>query len=300
MSHVLVLIANPARADLGLDPVNAAAAALEAAGATHHGRPRWLAKGIAAEIPFGEIEAVVAEEAARTALPGLPFDIAAVPAENRRKRLLVSDMESTIIQQEMLDELAELVGLRDRIAAITARAMNGEIDFAGALRERVGLLKGLGQEALDQCMARITEMPGAGTLVRTMAAHGAHCVLVSGGFRHFTRPVAERFGFHEDHANVLEVAEGRLAGTVAEPILDKEAKRVHLERIASARGLTPEDALTVGDGANDLPMLLAAGMGVAFHAKPAVAEAARLRIDHGDLTALLYLQGYSAEDFATA
>ena len=220
-----------------------------------------------------------------------------LPAEGRRKKLLVADMELTIIQNEMLDELAEFLGLRDRIAAITARAMNGEIDFAAALTERVGLLKGLAVAKLDEAARRIRYTRGAATLVATMKKHGAHCALVSGGFTCFTGMVRRTLGFDTDNANVLKEQGGTLAGTVEPPILGKEAKLATLRRLAAERGLSTADTLSVGDGANDLPMLRVAGLGVAFHAKPAVAKEVPARIDHGDLTSLLYLQGYRRADF---
>jgi phosphoserine phosphatase len=225
------------------------------------------------------------------------IDAVVVPAEGRRKRLLVADMESTIIQNEMLDELADFLGLRERIAGITARAMNGEIDFAAALRERVGLLKGLAVAKLDEAARRIRYTQGAATLVATMKKHGAHCALVSGGFTYFTAMVRKALGFDTDNANVLKQEGGTLAGTVEAPILGKEAKLATLRRLAAEQGLSTAEAVSVGDGANDLPMLKAAGLGVAFHAKPAVAAEVPVRIDHGDLTSLLYLQGYRQSDF---
>ena len=227
-----------------------------------------------------------------TALDGV-----VVPAAGRRKKLLVADMESTMIENEMLDELADFLGLREKIAGITARAMNGEIDFAGALKERVGLLKGLPVAKLDEAARRIRYMPGGATLVATMKKHGAQCALVSGGFTHFTALVKKALGFDSDAANVLKHDGHTLSGTVEPPILGKEAKLATLQRLAAEHGLSTADAVSVGDGANDLPMLKEAGLGVAFHAKPAVAAELPARIDHGDLTALLYLQGYRLTDF---
>ena len=252
------------------------------------GTPDWLAPGIACEIPF--------DGPAKTmSLPGV--DAVVLPTANRRKRLLVADMESTMIQNEMLDELADFLGLRDRIAAITARAMNGELDFAAALDERVALLKGLPVGKLDEAARRIRYTPGGATLVATMKKHGAACALVSGGFTYFTAMVREALGFDLDSANVLKHDGRTLAGAVELPILGKEAKLTTLDRLCVERGLSIGEALTVGDGANDLPMLKAAGLGVAFHAKPVVAAEVFARIDHGDLTALLYLQGYRRSDF---
>jgi phosphoserine phosphatase len=247
------------------------------------GTPDWLAPGIACQIAFeGTTKAPL--------LPGA--DAVVVPSANRRKRLLVADMESTMIENEMLDELAEFLGLREKIAGITARAMNGELDFAAALNERVGLLAGLPVAWLDEAARRIRYMPGGATLVATMKAHGATCALVSGGFTYFTGMVKHALGFDFEAANVLKHDGRVLAGTVELPILGKEAKLATLERLSAEQGLSPADAVTVGDGANDLPMLKAAGLGVAFHAKPVVAADVAARIDHGDLTALLYLQGY--------
>jgi phosphoserine phosphatase len=295
MDHVLTLIA-PATGP-ALDPahLHAARAALKALRAAV-GTPRWLKEGEAADLPFAEITPSQAEAAARAALGAAPIDLAAQPVQGRRKRLLVADMDSTIVTGETLDELAEFAGLKERIAAITARAMNGELDFAAALRERVAMLEGLPAEALERTYERIALTPGAATLVATMRAHGAVCALVSGGFRFFTSRVRDRVGFHLDQANELIIEGGRLTGRVTEPILDKDAKLATLRRLAAEYALPLSAALTVGDGANDLPMLQAAGLGVAFRAKPSVAAAARVRIDHADLTALLWVQGYTEED----
>ena len=288
MRNVLVLISSAAHPALNDGAVSAAADVLRARGATV-GTPDWLAPEIACDLPFdGPIEAPVAMTA---------IDAVVVPAEGRRKKLLVADMESTMIRNEMLDELADFLGLRERIAAITARAMNGEIDFVGALAERVGLLKGLPVGKLDEAAQRIRFMPGGATLVATMKEHGACCALVSGGFTYFTAMVRKALGFDLDAANVLDHDGRVLAGTVAPPILGREAKLATLQRLSAEHGLSTEQAVGVGDGANDLPMLKQAGLGVAFHAKPAVAAEVPARIDHGDLTALLYLQGYRLSDF---
>jgi phosphoserine phosphatase len=267
---------------------------------------RWLAPGIAWEgllrIPAGltphsltgRLAAVVA---------GRPIDSNFVPADpaHRRKKLLVADMESTIIEQECLDELATYAGVRDRISEITSRAMRGELAFEAALSERVALLKGLDAGILEEIYAlRVTLMPGAATLVSTMRRDGAHCALVSGGFTYFTERIAARLEFDSAQANVLEIAGGQLTGRVRQPILGREAKLAALEQLTRELRLHAEETLAVGDGANDLAMLNAAGFGVAFRAKPIVAEAAALRIDHGDLTALLYLQGYAGQDFVGA
>jgi phosphoserine phosphatase len=287
VKNVLVLISDPARPAVTDAVVAAAVDTLKGAGATV-GAPDWLDPGIACDLPFDGTAAPVS-------LPGV--DAIVLPAEGRRKKLLVADMESTMIHNEMLDELADFLGLREKIAGITARAMNGEIDFAGALEERVGLLKGLPVGRLDEAATRIRYMPGGATLVATMRKHGAYCALVSGGFTYFTAMVRKALGFDLDAANVLEHDGAALAGTVAHPILGKEAKLVTLQRLARERGIGTADAVSVGDGANDLPMLKDAGLGVAFHAKPAVAAQVPARIDHGDLSALLYLQGYRRSDF---
>ena len=252
------------------------------------GTPDWLAPGTACEIPFdGPAKAI--------ALPGV--DAVVLPSANRRKRLLVADMESTMIENEMLDELADFLGLREKIAGITARAMNGELDFAAALNERVALLQGLPVSKLDEAAKRIRYTPGGATLVATMKKHGATCALVSGGFTYFTAMVRKALGFDLDSANTLKYDGRTLAGAVELPILGKEAKLAMLDKLCADRGLQVGEALTVGDGANDLPMLKAAGLGVAFHAKPVVAAEVSARIDHGDLSALLYLQGYRKSEF---
>jgi len=238
--------------------------------------------------------------AASDALQYAPIDLCAQPLEHRRKRLLVADMDSTIIGCECLDELADFAGVRTQVAAITERAMRGEVDFEAALRERVAMLKGLPLADLGRAYdERVRLNPGARTLVRTMAANGARCVLVSGGFDFFTARVAAAAGFHKDRANRLIEADAALTGLVAEPILGREAKLKALVEEAAALGIALVDTLAVGDGANDLDMIRAAGLGVAYRAKPVVGAEADARIDHADLTALLYFQGYSADRFVT-
>ncbi len=299
MNAVATLIA-PRTAPLDESVVQTAKAALVGLGADA-GAPDWLAPGTACDLPFGNLAPEQAEAAIRHALlgngNGATLDIIAQPAAIRRKRLLVADMESTIIEQEMLDELGDYVGLKDHIAAITARAMNGEIDFKDAVRERVALLKGLKETVIDEVWQRATLMPGASQLVGTMRANGALCVLVSGGFRCFTGRVRSWIGFDDDRGNDLEVVDGVMTGTVIEPILDKDSKLQALMAYAGEHRVPMAETMAVGDGANDLPMLLAAGLGVAFHAKAVVAAEARARVDHGDLTALLYAQGYRATEF---
>jgi phosphoserine phosphatase len=226
-------------------------------------------------------------------------DLVAQPAAGRQKRMLIADMDSTMIGQECIDELAAEAGIGPRVAEITARAMNGEIDFEGALRERVGLLAGLDAGVIDKVLAtRITYTPGGRALVATMKANGGHCVLVSGGFTNFAAKVAADLGFDAHQANTLLIEGGKLTGKVAEPILGREAKVEALTRVAAAQGIALDQVMAVGDGANDLGMLGLAGAGVALHAKPSVAAQCDIRINHGDLTALLYIQGYARTDFA--
>jgi phosphoserine phosphatase len=255
---------------------------------------------VAVDLAVEADEAAPVREAAEQALQGRGVDVCVQPWNGRRKRLLVADMDSTIINVECLDELADFAGLKPHIAAITERAMRGELAFEPALRERVALLKGLPVGTLQTAYnERVRLNPGARTLVRTMAAHGARCVLVSGGFSFFTSRVAQAAGFHADQANRLDQADGALTGTVAEPILGREAKLKALLEEAEAIEAGLEQTLAVGDGANDLAMIEAAGLGVAYRAKPIVAAQAQARVDHADLTALLYFQGYSAADFVT-
>jgi phosphoserine phosphatase len=256
----------------------------------------WLDPGVAAEFP---LEAVPANQwEVWEAMQALRVDLILQPVEGRRKRLLLADMDCTMIEQECIDELADEAGVGAHVADITKRAMNGEIDFEAALKERVGLLKGLPASTVDHVLHdRITLMSGGPTLLATMKANGAHSALVSGGFTAFTARMAAVLGFDENRANTLLVEDGKLTGEVALPILGKEAKVQALQQIAARLGMTPADAIAVGDGANDLAMLELAGTGVALHAKPMVAAQCRVRVNHGDLTALLYLQGYAREQF---
>ena len=232
-------------------------------------------------------------------MQSIGVDLCIQRAEGRQKRLLIADMDSTMIHQECIDELADEAGFGPRVAAITARAMNGELDFESALRERVSLLRGLPVSVIQKVIdTRITQMQGGAVLLATMRANGAYAALVSGGFTAFTGAIAARLGFDEHRANTLLSEDGQLTGQVADPILGREAKVQALQEISARLGITPNEAIAVGDGANDLGMLGLAGAGVALHAKPSVQEKCALRINHGDLTALLYLQGYSAAEFA--
>jgi phosphoserine phosphatase len=314
MFYVATLISSPAR------PAVTDALAQKVARYLPHGRPvDWLAPGVATDIAFlaeelegsdaGQAETLARDLAQdlvqdlaqdiRDIIGGDPVDVVIQPHDGRRKKLFLADMDSTMIGQECIDELADFAGFKDRVAAITERAMRGEIAFEPALRERVALLKGLPASVIDKVIAeRIRLTPGGPTLVATMRAHGAYTCLVSGGFTAFTSKIAAMIGFDENHANTLLVdASGALTGTVAAPVLGREAKLEALDTLTGRFGLAREATLAVGDGANDIPMIAAAGLGVAFHAKPAVKDAAAARIDHGDLTALLYAQGYRREEF---
>ena len=265
--------------------------------ATGGGEPAILSPGEAADIPLPGPPDLAA---VRAALDGAPIDALALPAAGRRKRLLIADMDSTIVTGETLDELADFAGLKAEIAAITRRSMNGEIDFATALRERVAMLKGLPIAALEATWARVQLTPGARELVATMRAHGATTALVSGGFTFFTGRVAALVGFDLHRSNVLEHDGATLSGTVAEPILDRDAKRTTLRALSAQHGLAPDATLAVGDGANDLAMLRDAGLGIAFHAKPIVAAETHARVDHTNLRTLLFAQGYRAGEFRGA
>ncbi len=256
----------------------------------------WLDPGVAAEFPLQAMPANLWE--VWEGFQAMGIDLAVQPAKGRKKHLLIADMDSTMIQQECIDELADEAGVGAYVASITARAMNGELDFEAALRERVALLKDLEEAVIARVIRdRITLMPGGRALVATMRGNGAYAALVSGGFTAFTGAIAGVLGFDENRANTLLVEAGRLTGAVAEPILGKAAKVQALEEIAARRGISPAQAVAVGDGANDLGMLGLAGMGVALHAKPSVQAECSIRVNHGDLTALLYLQGYPREAF---
>jgi phosphoserine phosphatase len=256
----------------------------------------WLDPGVAAEFALEAVPANLWE--VWDGFQAMGIDLAVQPAVGRKKRMLIADMDSTMIQQECIDELADEAGVGAYVAGITARAMNGELDFEAALRERVGLLKGLEEAVIARVIRdRITLMPGGQALVATMRGNGGYAALVSGGFTAFTGAIAGVLGFDENRANTLLVEGGRLTGAVAEPILGKAAKVQALEEISARLGISPAEAVAVGDGANDLGMLGIAGMGVALHAKPSVQAECQVRVNHGDLTALLYLQGYRREEF---
>lgn len=304
LPHTLVLTAAPGSGLLTASFVADLMHASVAAGVpldNHHA----LAPGEASEFRFyAEAGADMTRLCAclTTAIGTAPVDANILGRRHgpRRKRLLIADMESTVIEQEMLDEIADHLGLSPGIADITARAMRGELDFEAALKERVALLAGRDAGILDEVAERITLMPGAEILIRTMKANGAYCALVSGGFTVFTERIAQRLGFDEHQANVLEVSGGKLTGRVLEPILGRAAKRQALSRLTAALAIAPEDSIAAGDGANDLDMLKTAGLGVAFRAKPIVRAEAPISIIHGDLTALLYLQGYTQDEFVSA
>ena len=290
MSSVLTLVGNPTARDLSAAQVEAVTDALSATGARVH-HYDWLAPQLAVDILFHRLGREAATEAAAAALAGAPVDLAVQEVESRRKRLLIADMDSTIVTGETLDELAAEAGIREEVAAITRRTMLGELPFEESLRARVALLRDLKLHALDEVVRRLTLSPGAHSLVRSLRAHGCYTVLCSGGFTFCTEPVAELCGFHEHHANVLLHADGRLTGKVAEPVLGRRAKVERLHQVLKERHLKPDQAAAVGDGANDIDMLQEVGLGVAYRGKPAVREATPYRIDHSDLTALLYFQG---------
>jgi phosphoserine phosphatase len=298
MSLVATLISHPANPALDSTIVDAALALLPSPG-----RPQWLFDEVAVDIPFDTVlktkdDIGAITERLRQARGDLPIDIVVQPIATRRKKLLLADMDSTMIGQECIDELAAFVGLKDHVARITERAMRGEIEFEPALRERVSLLKDLPSSIVDEVLDKcITLTSGGRELVMTMRAHGAYTCLISGGFTVFTNAIAQKIGFQENRANELVVRDGKFTGEVKEPILGRTTKLATLIELTEASDLDDIDTLVVGDGANDLSMIQNAGLGVAYHAKPAVAAVAATRIDYGDLTALLYAQGYQRREF---
>lgn len=297
---VLSLISSPERPALSDALVETVASALNHDAKTAN----WLAEGIACDLPLfeeDEAAAIAAVAAVRAIFSSEPVDFNLVPADRRRKQLLIADMDSTMIHQECIDELGIAAGAGEHIKEVTRRAMRGELDFVEALNERVSFMKGLPESAIRKVIDEIiTFVPGGRTLVSTMKVNGAYCALISGGFVQFTGHVAKECGFHTHQANQLIIEEGRLTGHVVQPALGSAAKLEALNRLTAEHDLELAEALAVGDGANDVAMLQAAGMGVAIHAKPAVRDAAQYVIDHGDLTALLYLQGYHRTEFVSS
>ena len=290
-----MFIATLIAADLSQGEVSAARDRLDAAGCLPVAE-EWIENGEACDLQFGRDVT-----AARAALEGQGYDVVVQLAEHRRKKLIVADMDSTMITVECIDELADYAGIKAEVALVTEAAMRGEMDFEQALDARVALLKGMDESVIDRCLAeRVKIMPGARDLVRTMRANGATAILVSGGFTRFAEPVARDIGFDRAIANVLEIGGGKLTGTVTKPVIDAATKLATLSEAMLNLGLAREETLAVGDGANDLAMITQAGLGVAYHAKPVVAEAAGARIDHGDLSALLFAQRYARKDWVAA
>ncbi|MEG9861489.1 MAG: phosphoserine phosphatase SerB [Parvularculales bacterium] len=295
MKYIMTLIGRSDSSALNDKTVMQAAATVQGAG-----EPRWLAPHKACDIPFNTPAPSEALAAVQRVLKDLPLDVVVQPTGGRRKKLLLADMDSTIIEQECLDEIAEKAGLGDKVASITRRSMTGEIEFEEALRTRVALLAGKPVSLLDDVWhMHITLTAGAHSLVATMSAHGATTALVSGGFTYFTNKIAKALGFDYHRANVLLQQNNCLTGKVEEPILGRDTKYRLLQEMRTSLGLTPEEIVAVGDGANDLDMVRGAGLGIAFHAKPILETAASACIRHNDLTALLYIQGYTAEEIIT-
>lgn len=300
MNAVATLIVKRDTPFLSADHAERVRAALAEAGADP-GAPDWLAPGIACDIPVDGLDVGSAKPIVATALAGEAIDFACQPARGRRKALLIADMDSTMIQVECIDELADFAGLKPQVAAITEAAMRGELDFAGALKKRVALLAGLGEDLLDRVYReRVVMTPGAEMLVRSMGATGAHTILVSGGFTYFVQRVAAALGFADFAANLLEIDGGRLTGRVTGRVVDAEVKRQTLLDACAARGIAPADVLAVGDGANDIPMMAEAGLAAAYRGKPRARAAADITLDHADLSSLLYVQGFRDREIVEA
>jgi phosphoserine phosphatase len=298
MKYVLTLIANPKMPVLTAAIAANVAVKLAGEGASL-GAVKWLKPGVACDLPLEGIDPAHARLMADEALTGLAVDYAVQEAATRVKKLLIADMDSTMIEVECIDELADFMGLKDKVARITEAAMRGELDFKQALRERVAMLTGMHETVLQQVYdERVTLMPGGRELIGAMNKAGARTILVSGGFTFFTGRVSAELGFQVNRANVLEISGGKLTGKVLDPIVDSATKLTSLQEFSSAAGLDLSQTMAVGDGANDIPMIQAAGLGIAYHAKPKTAAAADVAISYGDLTALLYLQGYGEADFA--
>ena len=299
MEHVLSLIGAPGKANVTSDSAARVAEILDGLGARIEGAS-WLAPGDAWEARFSVILGETVRDAVARAFLDEPIDINVVRAGGRRKQLLIADMDSTMITTECIDELAIIAGIGDQIAEITVRTMAGELNFTTSLLSRIELLEGLDESALEQAWSeRTTLMPGGKTLVGTMKANGTYAALVSGGFTYFTERVADMLGFDDQRANQLKIEKGKLTGEIQMPVLGRAAKLEVLNELCTSHKLEPDQVLAVGDGANDLDMIGAAGMGVAFRAKPVVAAAASAAITHGDLTGLLYLQGYARSEFVS-
>lgn len=298
MDSVLTLIVNPERGELDDGIVGQAREVLNAQG-VEIAPTAWLSEGEACDIPFQGTNHDQAQAAVAQSLEGWPVDIITQSSPHRRKRLLIADMDSTIVAEETLDELAAFAGCKDQVERITERAMNGEVAFRDALHERVALLKGMSADILATCLADVTLNPGAESLVRTMAANGAVTALVSGGFTAFTDHIRDRVGFASAKGNLLEIEDGILTGKVLDPIVTKDVKRETLIALADSNNIPMAETLAMGDGANDLPMLLSAGLGIAYHAKPVVVESARACIEHTGLTTALFAQGYKRSDFVS-